>query len=374
MEELLLGFVMQMCRQPPGKQKMYDGQLRLVKKKYPNSQATSTRMWKFLVKDCTLVKWRHTIPADRFKKQLSNYVEQLWCFLKDEHDSYYCTTLLRHRKLLENFRKAKIDTVVFKSFYETAEQQRYNLEKFKPDNSGYSSAPVYDLVSSSTGRLVITDGPNILTLSKELRGIFKSRYNDGQLVQIDLKTLEPRIALYKDSLSIMKIDDIYTDLIIKDLKINVTRDIAKKIVIASLYGMSHTALSRMLPDHISSYEVLKKIQHVFGIESLTNDIKTQIRKTGHFKNFFGRKLNTSSAFINHFLQSSGVDVSLLIFADIVRELRKENYKFEPIFVIHDALILDVKKDFLNKIQQFCQKGFDVPNFNSKFPVKISNFV
>ena len=332
------------------------------------------KAWECLLPADTPVCWIHALPADVFKEQLLDYLEQLWSFLKTQDDSYYVSTLLEHRELIQSLESSKINEGFLKDLIEKNPQHQSTLQRYQPDELGYCKKPSYDLTSSSTGRLVISKGPNILTLNKTFRGIFKSSYKNGRLIQIDLKTLEPRIAIYLSQDQEMIIDDIYSDLIIRQLGIDVSRSDAKKIVISAIYGMSHKTLSNLLPGTQSSKLILENIKQVFGLDQLHKKISSEISKKGFFNNLYGRKLKNSNALVNHYLQSTGVDVALTVFSEIINQLNKKNARFKPLFIIHDALVLDISIDSYDYVEDVCREGFDIKPFKSKFPVKISDFI
>ena len=330
--------------------------------------------WHILKTPGQSISWKEAIPQGTYKNYLLEYVGKLWSFLEREGNSYYSNVLTIHRSLLQTLKRAKIHREKFNELIGENNYQKNQLDKFAPDDSGYCKKIIYDLTSSATGRLTVHKGPNVLTLKKELREIFTSSYPKGRLIQIDLKTLEPRIALYLANENPINYDDIYTDLIIADLKIPVSRSDAKKIVISTLYGMSEGTLSRMLPGNISADQVTRKIKKTFGINDLSDHIDSSVKQAGYFENAYGRKLRPTSAKINHYLQSTGVDVALFAFKALIEDLQKNNCDVKPLFIIHDALILDVNQGSFDDVTKICKNGFKVPLFNSRFPVKITDFI
>ena len=66
-------------------------------------------------------------------------------------------------------------------------------------------------ITSITGRMTITSGPNILTLKRGHRKILRSRYPGGKIVEIDIRAAEPRVVL---ALVGKKVEgDVYTEII-----------------------------------------------------------------------------------------------------------------------------------------------------------------
>jgi hypothetical protein len=70
--------------------------------------------------------------------------------------------------------------------------------------------------------------------------------------------------------------------------------------------------------------------------------------------------------VNSYAQSTGVDVSLLGFKSIVDSLGSDGIR--PLFVLHDALILDVRGDRFEDVQKIT--SVEIPSFSTKFPIKL----
>ena len=91
------------------------------------------------------------------------------------------------------------------------------------------------------------------------------------------------------------------------------------------------------------------------------------------RNKYGRRIalpdSSDGTLLNSYLQSTGVDVALWGFLEIVNRLNEE--WAVPVAVLHDALILDVTKEFAQKIGE--SLAVQVPGYIGKFPLKISIF-
>ena len=318
------------------------------------------------------VPWFLSLPTKTFKGLLSDMVRHLWSFLNDESNRYYLDDLKQHRELLENLLPAKVDTGRLHKHFHNLEQSalKASLEKFSPDESGFIQKIAYDQAGSVTGRLTVREGPNILTLKKKYRDIFQSQFNNGKLVQVDIRSLEPRIAMYLAGQECE--GDIYKS-IFDQLDITIEREIAKKIIISTLYGMTPRNLRKMMPQHLEITKISKEIRSFFQIQKLEEKIQYQIKDMDYFTNHYGRKLKESNSLINHFLQSTGVDVSLCSFSYLIKELQKNRCNFYPLFVIHDALILDIDNKDLNTLAQIVNNDLVAPEFDQRFPAQLSLF-
>lgn len=70
-------------------------------------------------------------------------------------------------------------------------------------------------------------------------------------------------------------------------------------------------------------------------------------------------------FINYYAQSTGVDVALMGFNEIVNRLGPDGIR--PLFVLHDALILDVREDRIRDVES--TEEVKVQGFEQAFLVK-----
>ena len=84
---------------------------------------------------------------------------------------------------------------------------------------------------------------------------------------------------------------------------------------------------------------------------------------------FGRtvQLRDNSNLLNYFLQSSAVDVAMLGFAQIIEKIKVFNVL--PIFVIHDALLLDCAGGDVQDVISLIKDGVGIPAIG-QFPVSI----
>jgi DNA polymerase I-like protein with 3'-5' exonuclease and polymerase domains len=111
----------------------------------------------------------------------------------------------------------------------------------------------------------------------------------------------------------------------------------------------------------------------FGVEKLVNRLRSEFLDKKCIRNKYGRRIavpdSSDGTLLNSYLQSTGVDVALWGFLEIVNRLNDE--WAVPVAVLHDALILDVTKEFAQKIGE--SLAVQVPGYIGKFPLKISIF-
>jgi len=314
------------------------------------------------------VPWMHVMPRGMFHKQLLSLLDQLWCVIRAEHDQYYMNQFLSNRELLMALQQPLVDVAHLRNIIKGAGLKRGELLKFLPEKGDVSPRSVYSQTGSITGRLIVSSGPNILTLKKEHRRILKSRFSGGKIIQIDISSLEPRIALAvagKESP-----DDIYNFIGDNVLMGGLTRAQVKIAVLSCMYGASEWSLSKQIPKELDAKKILKEIKRYLKIPSLQSDLEKQIEKSGYIKNLYGRKIKSHESVVNHFLQSSGVDVSFNIFSQIMHDLQNNNIDFVPIYVIHDALVLDIHGSDYKNIIELTNIDYKVDKLDGIFPVKI----
>tara|TARA_Y100001963_G_scaffold160093_1_gene267775 strand:- start:25854 stop:27068 length:1215 start_codon:yes stop_codon:yes gene_type:complete len=313
--------------------------------------------------------WYLCLPPDVFKKYVEGLLDQLWMLLKSVDNTYYLEQFVIARRVILGLQRAKVDPAVLDRTIsaEKHDQIKMSLEKFRPCSDGYARRTTYSQTSSLTGRLTVTDGPNILTLKKDQRSIIQSRYKSGVIAQVDFVSLEPRVML-----KIMSVEppvDIYTSVVENVFTGSISRDIAKTSTILTLYGGSPHTLAKNIPSssNVDPYEIHKTIRDYFSISSLESKLKRDLKKDGFIRNHYGRRINSGSSLVNHFIQSTSVDVSLMGFGNLINELEIKSVRASPLYIIHDAMLFDIHYDDIEKFKKIIKSGITVPGFSGKFP-------
>ena len=73
--------------------------------------------------------------------------------------------------------------------------------------------------------------------------------------------------------------------------------------------------------------------------------------------------------MNNYVQSTAVDVALSGFAKVYEKLNKNQAK--PIFIIHDALMIDVKEDYIDEFVKEVKQGYNC-NILGNFPISVED--
>jgi len=319
-----------------------------------------SQQFKTMARECTSttdLPWWRMMRPEMYRHQLLEYTRVAQDILKLDHCDYYTEVYEPSRRLLDALQPAKIDISKLNSWKESTEK-KYLLESFSPDNSGYAQRIEYDQFKTRTGRLVVKSGPNILTLTSKYRDIITSRWTNGRIVMLDFMSMEARIAAQLAGFEPPA--DIYTYL--GTMLPDSTRDEIKKFVLITLYGGGTKSESDKLDIVLDQFKVKDVIQ----------EIKDRHYDGTYLRNMYGRRIlcNLDDHIIyNSFVQSTGVDVSLLGFSKIVDEMKHRQLKSVPLYVLHDALILDVYPDEIDIIDELMQVGQQIPKFSTIFPLK-----
>jgi len=204
-------------------------------------------------------------------------------------------------------------------------------------------------------------------LKREHRSALKSSFSGGKVMSLDFSALEARILLYESGGSCDE-SDLYTSLAHR--LGGIPRAVVKGAILAELYGSSKNSLALSLGLSDSALnDFIKRIREVIDVRALLSRLRAQHSDLGYITNKHGRRIKVSrpqdNIFINYYAQSTGVDVSLLGFKSIVDSLGSDGVR--PLFVLHDALMLDVRGDRVSDVRSVVDVS--VPGFEQKFPVK-----
>lgn len=315
------------------------------------------------------IPWRYVLPSDEFKIFFKNTVGEISNSFSNLPFDYYEKAWMSGSRVLASLRTAKIDLNALNEHIAKSDQVNPALESFKPKRSGFSRPITYDRFATRTGRLTVTDGPNILILKKDYRDIISSSWAGGTICYLDFRALEARIVLaesgrYSDE------EDLYDDIAKKQFCETIPRDIVKTAILSKLYGISRSALkTRLGISDIKLDGFIGTLEEYFGIDSLNSKLRNEHADSGLIRNRFGRPLQVpggqDNLLINTYAQSTGVDVSMIGFDGILQKLGTDGIR--PLFVLHDAIILDVHPDRLCDVEGI--KDIDICGYEKNFPIK-----
>jgi len=309
------------------------------------------------------------MPKDQRINLMQEPYEKLIDCLYDKENEVYVQSYLRQKNFLRSLSKPLVDKNYLRKYASDIEHDHIRQKVTKYADSIKKTK--YSMSGTSTGRLVVTDGPNILTLPSEVRGAIMPTTSNGAIYQLDLVAAEPHLALLvaeKDPP-----EDIYTHIADSLLESKVSRKTAKLITLSALYGQSARRLSEALPKGINSYDVIKKTKEYFQSNRLKRILRESLEKD-NLRNILGRPLHLDKKrpdlAVSHYLQSSIAECSILLFSEFCKQYQAEVL---PFYVIHDALIFEGDKEFIDTT--FKNDVVNLPmgswNFQAKFS-KVEN--
>jgi len=330
------------------------------------------------------IPWEHVIPRKAYKEEIKRVITGLReSFKRLEEDdpglSYYRTYFKRENEIFGDLKPARIDAELFVRLL-SAGGNDSALKSFLPSSDGFAQLPKYDRLAIRTGRLKIRKGPAILHLKKEHRGIIaKSRFGeDGSVYQLDYPSLEPRVLLAiatgnKAGTVIPR--DIYQNIIDKFNLEGISRDIIKRATISRLYGAVDETIEKQLMDAGVGYprDLIELMDEYFGVGDIKKKLSSEFFKSDgrQIKNYYGRQVRCESAplyvLLNYYIQSTAVDVALLGFNQINSKIKQAGIQegVVPIFILHDALFLDVHRDYEYLLPKLCVVGSkNIPMFEN----------
>jgi hypothetical protein len=295
-------------------------------------------------------------------KNYINYLQNIASNFESEINQYdltYWFQMYQHYidNLFNEMQPIKIDIVKYKQYRSEANLSQLEvLESFNPIN-GYARKAIYSGTETKTGRLKVIDGSNILHLKREYRDMLVSSHGDkGRIYYLDYSSLEPRILLHvsKSLYSGSVPQDIYFKMLV-DLNLleKIPRSVAKTAILAILYGQSENNTIKLLSNYIGSPEdFIYLVNEYFGIEELKQRLVENLLKADgrYILNHYGRPIFCEDtkpyALLNYYVQSTAVDVAMMGFMNIINRLKEYQLTdmIKPVFILHDALILDIHED------------------------------
>lgn len=298
--------------------------------------------------------WHRIASKAKFVDHLDRQVKRVIEFINDDTSSYYLNQFQVQQRLIDSLEPARVRDASLAE------------HGFIPDFHNMVEVPCYDNIRSSTGRMTVISGPKILTLQKDLRGSIVSRWDDGILVEVDFNALDARVLGWISGFDPAQ-GDMYEWIGKNSDAGDAPRSVVKEATLAAMYGMSKRNFALRFQDFPDAIDVYDKVRRLLKVRDLEEALASQARLI----NAFGRHLNDTSARVSHHVQSSAVDVACSGFDWLVQ--RVDQKKCLPIFLIHDAIVLDVKNDYIPHLENICKSGLFIPMINQYFPVKIRRF-
>lgn len=214
--------------------------------------------------------------------------------------------------------------------------------------------PVYDFVSTKTGRPTIVSGHNYTNETWSSR--IHAASNNGCLYYVDMSEFEARVLGARVGIDFGE-SDAYLSLAEK-IGIPGKRDDAKLTVLAAVFG----AGKNFTDSKNLSLSVLGSVRSTFKIDELTHSAGMIV--TPH-----GRKIQKPDSRLvpSWYTQASAVDIAWSRF-ERAAELFPSN--FDPIAVVHDACIIDAPVGVEKRLTKYFSQTARDPVTGVHYPVKI----
>ena len=323
------------------------------------------------------VRWRYILPQAQFNAFIKRLLDDARDAVVEGNSAYYIDIFRKTSSFLGSLEPARIDEAKLYAYYEAEKNatNRSTLKSFFSDSSGFAQKVKYHQAATVTGRLTVASGPRILTLDKHKRDIITSSWPDGKVMILDYRSMEPRLAL--EQVGRPTPEDIYNDINHQLFGDDLEYDRIKVMSISLLYGAQEETfrkLSGLQPD--AARDAMEHLGSYFGVRSIRAKLAAEFKANGFIKNRYGRvirpKKDAPRLLYNYFIQSTAVDAALLGFAGAIDLCKAEKWSIRPLFVIHDALLLDVAPGadiYLDRILDRCA---DINGFACEFPVRVEN--
>lgn len=326
------------------------------------------------------VPWGMILPerlAEKYNKDLEIFADRIQ-FLR-QNSPYVTDVFEPTQHVLFDSANAFQPVLVNEKLFERyrSEYQSGIVSSFQPGSDGYANSPRYSRVSSSTGRLTVERGPNILNLKKQYRNMLVSRWGaSGAILGLDYQALEPSLLLHINNSDLLRLFHVpgntrlrrgagggssvkrtsrkvlraegidnrepYLEIINKagliepwtrsgNVGTDGLRSIIKKITVSRMNGMQSQGIAGQIKSKLKSCssvfidELVGKVDEVLGLDKVFNRLYAEWTQENGCKftvNFYGRPIacDSDSLLINRFFQSSAVDLAMLGFANIVSYL------------------------------------------------------
>jgi hypothetical protein len=348
--------------------------------------------------DVSKVPWSLAMPPRAFTESVKALGKDLVERFGNLDLNYYQTHYKRGNMAFSRLHPAKIDRRAWMVHSSNRDLVTPHVfATFEPDPDGYAEEVIYSRCDTRTGRLKVLEGPNILLLPKEQRNILASRFGfEGQVMHLDYSSLEPRLALLLSNLSSplppplgypprfcanAQERDLYF-MVMRELGItDIPRELVKEVVLSQLYGASYETIMGKLEGVPNPLSLIEALGEFFSLPALRARILKEYEANNRqfIHSYYGRRVDTQGIntymLLNYYIQSTAVDVAMYGFRNILRHIQG-NSGIAPLFILHDALVLDVHKDMLPFLSTLCDIGSkNIPLFPSEisFPLKSSHF-
>ncbi len=288
----------------------------------------------------TNIDWSQALTPRGLARRIQQFRSEILPLVEELEATGYLEILARGRRILERLEPIHVDTVKVRSLVDAGEP----IDSFLPV-FGNVCSPIHYRHDTKTGRLRVESGPRVLGMNKKHRSIIRSRYPGGSIMSIDFVSLEPRLALMAVGESPQ--GDVYEEI---SRASGYSRAKAKIATLSFLYG---AGASGGVEEKLKRY-----VKEYFRVQQLQELIAGTPGRNG-----YGRPIEPeeSRLLIPHWVQSTAVDVCLLGFSSLTEKL---NGLCDPLFLVHDALFVDVPAGNTEGLSKIINDGIMVQPYGN----------
>lgn len=312
--------------------------------------------------DPRTVPWFMAMSREQFSDRIRAISQLIQDVLCDTRLTEYVKTYGQCRKFLQGLSRPTIDASLLRQFaHETDSGLSVikSIRSFTPDSEGLAPRITYNQIGTATGRLTVESGPSILTLPKQHKRMIRSACG-GSVWEVDFVSLEPRFVLHVQGKTPPV--DIYEDIRQRVFRGELERRVVKTATISALYGSSAELVSDLTGAGSTAKTIIRRVKEYFLSDELAARLSTET-VSGPLHNYYGRPLIEMVRgvkpvkLVSHYVQSSCVDTALLGFSALCDKLKSLNAR--PIYVIHDAVLIDVPSGAESEFLEVCNVGIDL---------------
>lgn len=312
------------------------------------------------------IAWRHYMTGPDFKAYITALVDASFSVLEDADTAYYTNYYVPMMQFLSSLQRAKIDKDTYQSHIESNVSPA--LKTFSPDIADLAPPVTYTKSRTKTGRLIVTNGPDILTLPKSCRDIIVPLDPGGAIAYVDYASMEPRFVL---ALADREIEgDLYMKVGEIAGRPTAPRERLKLAVTSVLYGAGADSVAKTMDCSIrSAVEISNRIDDYFHAGDLRRRLEEEYKAHGFVRNFYGKRVypdgGTPGLLLNNYIQSSATDAAILGFRNGTLEGAS---CIRSLFVLHDASFIDVKS--VQAIRRFVAGAERIPGLSVRMPLSV----
>lgn len=331
-----------------------------------------------LVSDDLPIRWDLVMSRQDYKNHVLTIISEVMGIFTHPAFVYLLGHFCCVKKALSKLSPLSVNKVRLQELIKEAElnfthQKVNSLKAFQPDFFGNTKKLKYSFTKSQAGQMVVEEGPNILNLDKEYRNILTSSFGkDGKLIYMDYKSLQPRVARILAGYEAQ--EDVYQD-VVENLNLQeYPRENIKKVVMGILFGAKTESVSQWL--NISkelASKITFQLYEYFGIIERKEKLRKELEEKKYITTHWGRPIVMTpneeyKAFI-YYIQGSATDFAMHGFSNIIETISNDNIRGGVVALIHDALILNIHKDYEYYINNLIKIGVKINGFKQQFYIK-----